>query len=95
VLTTGGKTFSYNSQNQLVAMNSGAVSLVYDAFGNRVAKAANGTVTRYLVEDDANPTGYPQVLDELTNGIVTRTYAYGLQRISQTQVVNNTWATSY
>jgi len=48
-----------------------------------------------LVEDDANPTGYAQVLDELQNGAVTRSYSYGLQRISQTQVVSNAVTTSY
>ena len=42
-----------------------------------------------------NPTGYPQVLDELTGGTVTRTYTYGLQRISQEQVIDNTWTTSF
>jgi YD repeat-containing protein len=62
-----------NSENHLIGMNGGAVTMVYDAFGNRVSKTANGVTTRYLVEDDVNPAGYPQVFDELTNGIVTRT----------------------
>ena len=61
---------------------------------SRVAKSANGAVTRYLV-DDLNPTGYPQVVDELTSGAVTRTYTYGLQRISQDQVTSNTWTPSF
>lgn len=94
VLTSGGKSFSYDAENHLVAMNGGAVQMQYDAFGNRVAKSANGVTTRYLV-DDLNPTGYAQVFDELTNGVVTRTYAYGLQRIDEEQIVNNTWQTSY
>ena len=34
--------------------------------------------TKYLV-DTLNPTRYSQVLDELVNGSVTKTYAYGLQ----------------
>jgi RHS repeat-associated protein len=42
-----------------------------------------------------NPTGYPQVFDELTNGVVTRTYTYGLQRIDEEQLVDNAWVTSY
>ena len=71
-------------------MNGGAVQLLYDGDGNRVAKSVSGVVTRYLV-DDLNPTGYPQVVDELTSGVVTRTYTYGLQRISQDQVISNTW----
>jgi RHS repeat-associated protein len=77
-------------------MNAGAtmVSIVYDAFGNRVAKTVNGITTKYLV-DDLNPTGYAQVLDELSGGAVMRTYTYGLQRISQRQIVNSTWTPSF
>ncbi len=93
VIAASGKTFTYDSQNQLVAMNGGAVQLLYDGDGNRVAKLANGVTTRYLV-DDLNPTGYPQVMDELANGAVTRTYTYGLQRIAQDQVISNTWTPS-
>ena len=95
VLSTGGNSFTYDSENHLIAMNGGAVIILYDAFGNRVAKTVNGVTTRYLVEDDVNPTGYPQVLDELTNGAVTRTYTYGLQRISQNQILANTWTPSF
>jgi RHS repeat-associated protein len=93
-LSTGGKTFAYDSENHLTSMNGGAVSIVYDAFGNRVAKTVNGITTKYLVEDDVNPTGYPQVLDELTNGVVTCIYTYGLQRISQDQIVEGAWTPS-
>ena len=96
-LFTGGKKFTYDAENHLTGMNvSGTVvSIVYDAFGNRVAKTVNGVTTKYLVEDDVNPTGYPQVLDELPNGVVTRTYTYGLQRISEDQIVSNAWAPSF
>jgi RHS repeat-associated protein len=90
-----GKSYAYDSENHLVSMNGGAVRIVYDAFGNRVGKTANGITTRYLVEDDLNPTGLPQVLDEIVGGVVTRTYTYGLNRISEDQVVNNTWTTSF
>ena len=62
--------------------------LVYDGDGNRVAKTANGVTTRYLF-DDLNPTGYPQVVEE--TGAVQRTYTYGLQRISENQVINGAW----
>ena len=90
-----GKTFSYDSQDEMVSMNGGAVQPLYDGDGNRVAKSVNGVVTRYLV-DELNPTGYPQVIDELNgSGIVTRTYTYGLQRISEDQVVNNAWTPSF
>ena len=37
-------------------MNGGAVQMLYDGDGNRVAKSANGVLTRYLV-DELNPTG--------------------------------------
>jgi len=51
--------------------------------------------TKYLVEDDVNPTGLPQVFEESVNGVVLRTYTYGLQRISENQVINNAWTTSF
>jgi RHS repeat-associated protein len=93
-LTTGGKTFAYDSENHL-SMNSGAVSIVYDAFGNRVAKTVDGVTTRYLVEDDINPTGYPQVMEETVGGSVQRTYTYGLQRISEDQIMDSAWTASF
>ena len=94
VTAAEGKTFSYNSQNELVTMNGGAVQVMYDGDGNRVAKSVTSggvTTTTYYLIDDLNPTGLPQVVDELTNGVVTRTYTYGMQRISEDQVVNGAW----
>ena len=81
--------------------NTTSISMKYDAFGNRVSKAVAvagvTTTTQYLV-DDLNPTGYPQVVDELVGPIgsaaVQRTYTYGLQRISQDQLVSG-WLLSY
>jgi YD repeat-containing protein len=70
--------------------NSGAVTVMYDGDGNRVAKTVSGVTTYYLV-DDLNPTGYPQVVEELTGSAVSRQYTYGLQRISQNQVISSTW----
>jgi RHS repeat-associated protein len=35
------------------------------------------------------------VVEEQTNGVVTRRYTYGLQRISQEQVTNGTWSLSF
>jgi RHS repeat-associated protein len=92
VLTSGGKTFAYDSNDRLKSMNGGAVAITYDGDGNRVAKTVSGVTTRYLV-DDLNPTGYPQVVEE--TGSVERTYTYGLQRIDEDQVVNGTWTTSF
>jgi RHS repeat-associated protein len=39
--------------------------------------------------------GYAQVLDELVSGAVTKTYTYGLQRISENQLVGSTWTPSF
>ncbi|MGA2649953.1 MAG: DUF2341 domain-containing protein [Terracidiphilus sp.] len=94
VKSTGGKTFAYDSENHLISMNGGAVSIVYDGDGNRVAKTAKGVTTYYLV-DGLNPTGYSQVVEELQGGAVTRQYTYGLQRISENQPINSTWTVSF
>jgi RHS repeat-associated protein len=98
VTAANGKTFSYDSQNEMLSMNGGAAQMLYDGDGNRVAKSVTSggvtTTTDYLV-DDLNPTGLPQVMDELTNGVVTRTYTYGLQRISEDQIVNGAWTPSF
>jgi RHS repeat-associated protein len=93
---SGGETFVYDSQNHLVSMTNGSTTatFVYDGDGNRVAKTIGGVTTQYLV-DDLNPTGYPQVVEELVGGAVTRQYTYGLQRISENQVVNNAWTASF
>jgi RHS repeat-associated protein len=81
---TDGKTFAYDFENHLAAMNAGEVGIVYDGDGNRVAKTVGGVTTQYLV-DDRNPTGYAQVLEEIENGAVVRSYTYGLDLISQNQ----------
>jgi RHS repeat-associated protein len=93
-LTSGGKTFAYDFENRLKSMNNGTVTIQYDADGNRVAKTVAGVTTRYLV-DDLNPTGYAQVVEEVTAGAVTRQYTYGLQRISQSQQISNALTPSY
>ncbi|MGA3134143.1 MAG: RHS repeat-associated core domain-containing protein [Terracidiphilus sp.] len=97
VLLTGGKTFTYDSENHMVTMAAigTAVTIIYDGDGNRVAKTVNGVTTYYLV-DDLNPTGYPQVVEELSGaGVVTRQYTYGLQRIDENQILNNAWTPSF
>ncbi len=96
VTTTNGKTFGYDSENHLVSMSNGSTSatLIYDGDGNRVSKTVGGVTTYYLV-DDLNPTGYPQIVDELTGSTVTRIYAYGLQRINENQVLSGSWTSSF
>jgi RHS repeat-associated protein len=68
--------------------------MVYDSDGNRVSETVGGTTTKCLV-DSLNPTGLPQVIDELVSGAVTRTYAYGLQRISENQKIGTTQTASF
>ena len=54
-----------------------------------------GVTTKSLIVDDVNPTGLPQVFEESVNGVVQRTYTYGLQRISEDQIINNSWTPSF
>jgi RHS repeat-associated protein len=87
-------------QMMSITTSGTSVSIVYDGFRNRVAKTVNGVTTQYLVESDLNPTGYPQVFDELnSSAVVTRTYTYGLQRISENLnpafTGNSTWTPSF
>ncbi|MBI4398353.1 MAG: RHS repeat-associated core domain-containing protein, partial [Candidatus Omnitrophica bacterium] len=54
----------------------------YDALGNRISKTVNGVRTQYLVNI---AQGIPQVLAEMDSaGNVTKSYAYGMDRIAQT-----------
>lgn len=94
--TTGanGRTFSYNFENRIKSANGGAITIVYDGDGNRVAKTVGGVTTKYLV-DDLNPTGYAQVVEEIVGGNVQRTYTYGNALISQTQLIGSQWQTSF
>lgn len=70
------------------------VVIVYDGDGNRVSETVGSTTTKYLV-DDHNATGYSQVMDELVNGAVTRTYTYGRQLISENQLIGSTWTPTF
>jgi RHS repeat-associated protein len=80
--------------DRITRVNDGAITIVYDGDGNRVAQTAGGVTTRYLV-DDRNPTGYAQVVEELVNGQVQRTYTYGHDLISQRQLTAGIWTTSF
>ena len=83
-ILSGGISDVYDFENHLV--QKGGVAIVYDGDGNRVSETVGGVTTSYLVET-LNPTGYAQVVDELQNGAVTRSYSYGLERISEKQSV--------
>ena len=83
---SAGNVYGYDVENRLTNYNNGAAVYVYDGDGNRVRKTASGVTTYYLV-DDRNPTGYAQVLEELSSVGSTpdRLYTYGFDLISQRQ----------
>src|SRR2546423_582732 len=95
----------YDFENRLVrrTQNGKTVSIDYDGDGNRVKKTAStstNTVTTWFLVDMVNPTGYAQVLEEITTDTanpqlatpqVARVYSYGHDLISQDQVSGNTW----
>jgi RHS repeat-associated protein len=92
LLNSGTGTNTWDFDNRLI--QDGSVNIVYDGDGNRVSETVAGVTTAYLV-DTQNPTGYAQVIDELVNGSVTRTYAFGLQRISQNQLISGVWTPGF
>ena len=92
--SSGGHTYGYDFENRLVTKDSGAVTVVYDGDGNRVAKTVGGVTTKYLV-DDLNPTGYLQVMDEVSGGAVQVRYSFGNMIVSQTRTPNTSPATSF
>ena len=89
-----GNTYNFDFENRISDVNQGAVTYLYDGDGNRVGKKVGQLTIKYLV-DTNNLTGYAQVVDELQNGVVTRTYTYGHSLISQNQVLNNQWQASF
>ncbi len=84
-IASAGVNNVYDFENHLIS--HGAVAMVYDGDGNRVAKTASGVTTRYLV-DDLNPTGFAQVtVESIANSAgEQRHYVYGLERLSQRRV---------
>jgi RHS repeat-associated protein len=91
-ISSGGISYSYDFENRM--LTRGAALILYDGDGNRVSETAAGVTTEYLV-DTLNPTGLPQVVDEVVSGSVSRTYAYGLQRVSENQKISGTWTPSF
>ena len=90
-ILSAGIADAYDFENHLT--QKGGVTIVYDGDGNRVSETVAGLTTNYLV-DTQNP-GYAQVIDELQSGTVTRTYAYGLERIDENQQIASTWTPSF
>jgi RHS repeat-associated protein len=91
-ISSGGISNIYDFENRM--LSHGGVSIVYDGDGNRIMETVSGATTQYLI-DTLNPTHLPQVLDEVMGGSVIRTYAYGLQRISENQITGTTWSPSF
>jgi RHS repeat-associated protein len=77
-----GLSYAYDFENHLV--QQAGLTIVYDGDGNRVSKTGSSGTTQYLV-DELNPTGYAQVVDELQNGSVARTYTWGLELVAQSR----------
>jgi RHS repeat-associated protein len=80
---SNGKSYNYDFENHLTSTSDG-ISIIYDGDGNRVSKTVNGLTTKYLVNTN-NLTGYAQVVEELQNNQVVKSYTYGLDLISQRQ----------
>jgi RHS repeat-associated protein len=64
MLGDGTNMYTWNARNQLISMNSGTESFVYDPFGRRAAKTGLAGTTNYLY-DGANP------VQEQSNGTPT------------------------
>jgi RHS repeat-associated protein len=86
---SAGNAYVYDFENRLTRFNNRDAVITYDGDGNRASEQVGETTTFYLV-DTHNPSGYPQVLEELqsvnqgpTN--LSRAYTYGLSLISQRQ----------
>ena len=83
--------YVYDFENRLI--QTGDVTYTYDGDGNRISKTVSGVTTKYLV-DTQNPTGYPQVLEEIPSNPFPSYYVYGLEQISrQRQFYNPTLTT--
>jgi RHS repeat-associated protein len=91
-VSSGGIADSYDFENHLTKY--GNASIVYDGDGNRVSETVGGGTTKYVV-DNNNPSGYPQVLEELTNGALKRKYTWGHWLLSENQLANATWTKSF
>jgi len=86
LLVSGAGGNVYDFENRLVA--AGARTIAYDGDGNRVSETLASGTTSFLVADQSL-TGYAQVMDELQNGAVSRSYTWGLELISQRLTANS------
>jgi RHS repeat-associated protein len=72
--------YDYNSKNELVLQvtsDGGVTAYQYDAFGDRVIRNQNGSMTRFIV-DPYDVSGLPQVIAEQDDtGTTVASYVYG------------------
>jgi RHS repeat-associated protein len=102
-------TDQYDSDNHLTLRTNPdgtTVQIAYDGDGRRVVKTVTtptNTVTTFYLVDDLNPTGYAQVLEELTldpadprltSPAATRVYCYGHALLAQDQLRDTAWVSS-
>jgi hypothetical protein len=109
--SSGNRDYTYDVGNHITKVVESTTNLkilyLYDVDGNRVSKTVGITnnsgiyitdpvTTQYLI-DEANPTGYPQVVEELQNGQVVKRYIYGKESgpIGMDQLINGQWVTSF
>jgi RHS repeat-associated protein len=92
LLSNDGGGNVYDFEDRLV--QHGFMTIAYDGDGNRVAKTVVGVTTNYLV-DSNNPSGLPQVLEELQNNVVVRSYTYGTGLINERQTISGVPAASF
>jgi RHS repeat-associated protein len=93
-VVSGGKSYDYDFEDRLKSLDNGRVKIVYDGDGNRIAKTVGSVTTKYLV-DTNNPTGYAQVVEEISSGNVRRVYTFGDSLISQNQLIGGNWVPSF
>ncbi len=88
--TTDTVTDTYDVEGKLIAMTDvqngstmTAAAYLYDVDGNRISATVNGETTVYAV-DENNPTGYSQVVEEMTaGGVIKVSYILGQAVIGQ------------
>jgi choice-of-anchor A domain-containing protein/RHS repeat-associated protein len=75
-------TYVYNGKNQIIQTSKAGITstYTYNPNGIRNGKTEGGITTRFIVDENRD---YAQVLEEITNGIITTTYSYGHDLISQ------------
>ncbi len=99
-------TDAYDSQNRLIRRvglidgRSSTIAITYNGDGHKVREAVTSggvTTTTTCLVDELNPTGYAQVVEEHTNGTLTRVYTYGHDLISMDQSDGNGagWSLTY